>query len=427
VKNLFLFIAFLAIIASASAQNGQARVINNYYAERIVIFNGDNNKYYEGVDSQSVSEKLHDLISKILLKGNGQEKDIHDIQTQVDEIMLTSKSLENALNEVVQRLRHLDSEQMMTRSALDRIDSFIDETRYLNQHQILSRIGESYFLSDQLSRPESNFFFRTDFKRSNLVAIRSNNVWGFIDEKGRLKIKFQFDYASDFSGDHAVVSKNGETYFIDFTGKRVSDFKIVEQDQSAITEGDIVYSLGDGKFISRIDGRIYLSTYAKHLFVSDPYWKFVSFSHDLLLMDYGAGLDGSDYRLIDLDGEIYHRFDPSCRGVSEISKQGIITVEQFGKWPSTLMLSGYFDVLTKEIIIAPCYSYAELFDHKYAIVRNERYEYGLIDTGNYSILEFGEYRIKRLKEGQLKIRSSMFRKASYYSSNFKHIRGPKLN
>ncbi len=55
----------------------------------------------------------------------------------------------------------------------------------------------------------------------SLVAVKKDNLWGFIDKNGAIIIPFQFDYAESFNHlSQAPVKKKGEQFFINLKGER---------------------------------------------------------------------------------------------------------------------------------------------------------------------------------------------------------------
>lgn len=59
------------------------------------------------------------------------------------------------------------------------------------------------------------------FTNEGLLAVRSQNKWGFIDMNGNQKIPFQYDSCDSFKGDYAKVQMDGKWGIIDKTGKTI--------------------------------------------------------------------------------------------------------------------------------------------------------------------------------------------------------------
>ena len=59
------------------------------------------------------------------------------------------------------------------------------------------------------------------------AAVKKNNKWGYIDEKGNLVIDYKFDKATSFNNSRALVVKNNVTSIINKNGfnTKVADFK----------------------------------------------------------------------------------------------------------------------------------------------------------------------------------------------------------
>jgi hypothetical protein len=51
-----------------------------------------------------------------------------------------------------------------------------------------------------------------------LVAVKKNNQWGFVDTTGAVRIPIQYDMVEQFKGGTALVTKNGQSYFLDREG-----------------------------------------------------------------------------------------------------------------------------------------------------------------------------------------------------------------
>ncbi|MGI8581866.1 MAG: WG repeat-containing protein, partial [Chitinophagaceae bacterium] len=52
-------------------------------------------------------------------------------------------------------------------------------------------------------------------KAQDLLPFRADTLWGFRDKQGVVKIKPQFQYATKFTGDIAIVAKNDKLGAID--------------------------------------------------------------------------------------------------------------------------------------------------------------------------------------------------------------------
>lgn len=57
----------------------------------------------------------------------------------------------------------------------------------------------------------------------NLINVRMNSRWGYVDYDGKVVIPFQFDEASYFLRDSALVKKNGTEYFINKSGQCIQN------------------------------------------------------------------------------------------------------------------------------------------------------------------------------------------------------------
>lgn len=70
----------------------------------------------------------------------------------------------------------------------------------------------------------STCFIAHNFKGQNYIsAAKKDSLWGYIDEKGKTIIDFQYTYARNFSCGLAMVKKNGKYYYINTSNKSITD------------------------------------------------------------------------------------------------------------------------------------------------------------------------------------------------------------
>src|SRR5574343_343100 len=70
----------------------------------------------------------------------------------------------------------------------------------------------------------STCFIAHNFKGQNYIsAAKKDSLWGYIDEKGKTIIDFQYNYARNFSCGLAIVKKNGKYYYINTSNKSITD------------------------------------------------------------------------------------------------------------------------------------------------------------------------------------------------------------
>jgi hypothetical protein len=60
-----------------------------------------------------------------------------------------------------------------------------------------------------------------DFSGEELIAVKQNNKWGYIDMTGKVIIPLNYEAVSGFKDSKAEVTLNGETFYIDKKGTRV--------------------------------------------------------------------------------------------------------------------------------------------------------------------------------------------------------------
>lgn len=83
------------------------------------------------------------------------------------------------------------------------------------------KLDGGYFFIDRSGKKMSPEHFEQAHSFSNGYAAVKSEKWGYIDEKGELKLPFKYQVAKDFSEGLAPVGINGRWAFIDKTGKMV--------------------------------------------------------------------------------------------------------------------------------------------------------------------------------------------------------------
>jgi len=100
--------------------------------------------------------------------------------------------------------------------------------------------------------------------KDNRLAIKENNKYGYVNEKGKIAIPIKYDTANDFSEGLAAVSLNGKWYFIDKTGKVVIKCKSkpnrFSDGVSILSNNTVIDKRGKALFIKKenSDNSIYI-------------------------------------------------------------------------------------------------------------------------------------------------------------------------
>jgi hypothetical protein len=55
------------------------------------------------------------------------------------------------------------------------------------------------------------------------AAVKKNNKWGYVDERGKIVIPIKYNYAADFDNDEALVVLNKKRKYIGFNGETKKD------------------------------------------------------------------------------------------------------------------------------------------------------------------------------------------------------------
>lgn len=103
---------------------------------------------------------------------------------------------------------------------------------YIKDNIIIANDGKGYtFYNEEFEHISE---FRCDdidiYTRDNLIAFCVNKKWGFVDSKGNVKIKPQYDTAKSFSNGLAAVCKDGKWGFINSDAKVVVDYMFSDVD-----------------------------------------------------------------------------------------------------------------------------------------------------------------------------------------------------
>jgi len=92
-----------------------------------------------------------------------------------------------------------------------------------NEEVIFTLNGNHFTLRDTSNQKISKYeFMDIGSFVDGLAPVKIDNKWGFIDKKGKIKIKPQFDAANYFLEDKAAVSKNYKWGYIDKKGRELT-------------------------------------------------------------------------------------------------------------------------------------------------------------------------------------------------------------
>ncbi len=190
-----------------------------------------------------------------------------------------------------------------------------------------------------------------------LAAVRKNNQWGFIDNKGNLIIPIQYDTAGYFRmSDLCEVTKNGKSGFINKQGAEIipiiyDDANQEMKDRNVIVKKNGKWAVFDntGKQLSKFKydelKRAYISDFSKNIFDRD----------ESTFFENGAalGIINGKYEFIDAKAQAAfpdNKFDSASvfdtfknAVVKRNGKYGIIKTDGTFKVPLIYDLIEYFD------------------------------------------------------------------------------------
>jgi len=130
--------------------------------------------------------------------------------------------------------------------------------RYIEDGEISPLFKVKYIQKDNKVIYVSKNYITNPFDarifKDNRLAIKENNKYGYINEKGEIVIPIKYDIAKDFSEGLAAVSLNGKWFFIDKTGKIIIDCK--EDYPDEFSEGLATVSLNGKWFLIDKTGKI---------------------------------------------------------------------------------------------------------------------------------------------------------------------------
>lgn len=216
----------------------------------------------------------------------------------------------------------------------------------------------------------SGCFLKSDNQKlfnSGLLAVKEDNKWGYINNKGETVIPFKYDEAYAFKDGYALVSFGTDSMIIDNKGEVV----ITKKTNQLIRDHEtgLVISINDDDKYSLID--------YKGEALTNKLYDFIGyFSENIGVIE----LDNL-YGFINIEGEVI--VEPKYENYSEFS-QGLAAVEKEGKW-------GYIDKEGKTKIEF-LYDNASSFDkyNRARVYDQESEKYKLIDLEGNKVIEADE-------------------------------------
>jgi len=109
-------------------------------------------------------------------------------------------------------------------------NSGLNEDYYTNGKQFKLLKDEGVAVVDLNGRVSVNYgsYSNLFFAKNDIIRIEKNNRYGFVDKKLKAVTSVEYDKATDFENNFAIVVKSGNTQIIDKSGKAVYSIKSAE-------------------------------------------------------------------------------------------------------------------------------------------------------------------------------------------------------
>lgn len=261
---------------------------------------------------------------------------------------------------------------------------------------LMAEIEYEYFLSEQ--------FDEVSVYSGGLCAVRAEEKWGYVNEKGSKVIPAQFEAAGAFIGERAaVVDNSGEVYFIDTQGNRKMNLKALQGIKAATFIDNHIFAAFDGnrwKFYDT-DMNYLFGEYDSCSAMGNGIAAVESAGQWSLLDREGntktpnpfgdviidqKGVAYRNERLFALDGSYYYLVDSSG---SHIGQQGYDDAVLFNDTTyAAVKLNGQWGFIDKNgnMVIEPQYEEARSFSNGFAAVRVKG-KWGFINLENKMVIE----------------------------------------
>lgn len=196
----------------------------------------------------------------------------------------------------------------------------------------------------------------------NLIAVKKNGKWGFMDVKGKMVIKPQYQKANNFFEGLARVKINGKYGYINNKGKLI--IKAEYDDAAYQFENGFAQVSKNGKW-GNIDKE-------GNVIIPITYQDTNAYKDGLILVK-----QNGKYGYINIQNEMV--IEPQFKDAQEFY-DGVARVKKNNKW-------GYINE-KGELIISYQYSEAYSFENGVAVVRDSNDMYGAIDKSGKTVIPF---------------------------------------
>ena len=379
-----------AQIIKSYSRNG-----TTYSSQKLIILESGNYIDNSSLYFQNATEKILTLLNQLLIKSSISSKISSQILLNSKKTLIKENDITKAIENINSSINFANDSLTLDTISKNKFTNLLNETQKLAKIADIKKIGNDFFANTTKLKGQQSILFQSDFNNCNIIPIKKHNVYGYIDSLGSLVLDYQFDEATRFQNNLAVVKKNGEYFFIYKSGQ-------VKNKISGIQK---IYSFNDtslfclvGNHLSIIDTLgIRTDLYNRYSVLKE---NLISSKHNLIILR-----DNSKYNVLNQKGELLYVLNYS--EVKDVTDKGICTI-RIGSY------FGYFDLINNKLISDTRYLYAEPFNYDLAIVKNSEGKFGLINTNNFTKLEFGSYNIERIENSNLLKLKKNIKKSKYF-------------
>lgn len=249
-----------------------------------------------------------------------------------------------------------------------------------------------------------------DYATTRYYPIELNGKWGFIDEKGAVKIKPQYDFVEDFSENIALVGRDDAVAFINKAGDRITDFEFTNA--YAFKNGYAVVGIDDKYGAINREGEVVVPVkysdvgeYAEELFYAeraDGKFGYLDRNGNTVIpfildnaTDFQSGLaiveKNGAQGVIDKDGRLI--LDFKYDWIEPFKANGV---------PSRMRIDSKFGLVDHHGIVLTDTLYTQIgdFSNGLALATNDE-KYGYLDLKGDTAIDFRyTYRTAALKESR---------------------------
>ncbi len=391
--SLLLCMIFLACAGLAVAQQplkvikSYSRTGENINAARVIIVEQGNYIDNTAGHLQNITEKILDAVTRLVENSKTEKKQMAELIQRTKEILQREKNISSALTEIKTGINTLPADTATEKvSSKNELLELFGETEWLSDIAAVDKMGDTFYANTANVINDQTVLFRSDFLNTDIIAVKKHNAYGYSDSTGKMVMDYLFDEATAFENGIAVVKKNGNWFFINKEGRVLKN----------LGEANKIYPLFGGYSLAIVpDNNREKTPVLRIIDTSGKHSYLIALNNNIkaeTLVDCKLGRiiirkGENQFAVCNYKGEelyvlVYNKVSPA-------SKKGIVTLHNNG-------LYGYYDIVNNRMISDLRYTEAEEFNYSSAIVRNSNQEYGLINQNNYTLIEFGKYKVSRI-------------------------------